>query len=82
MADDVEQALSTREMHVLQLLADGCTREEMAAALFVGRGTLISVMQRVYTKLGARNGPHAVHIAWQWGLLGADVSAAANGGGR
>lgn len=80
--DGTQRELTARETSVLRLLAEGATREEIAAALYVGRRAAVTAVEQVYVKLGARNAPHAVHIAWQRGLLGVDVSAASNGGGR
>jgi DNA-binding CsgD family transcriptional regulator len=42
-------------------------------------GTVKADKARLYAKLGARNATHAVHLAHEYGLLGADAMA---GGAR
>lgn len=60
---------SDRELEVLELCAQGLTFDEAAAALWVSRDTVKSHVQNLREKLGARNLAHAVHLAWQQGLL-------------
>lgn len=62
--------LTDRELAVLRAIADGATRGELAQTLFVSLTNVKTITKRMYGKLGARNGPNAVHIGWQRGLLG------------
>lgn len=61
--------LTDVEHGILRLLADGCTYDEIAEARFVERSTVKTHLARIYRKLGAVNGPHAVHLAWREQLL-------------
>jgi DNA-binding CsgD family transcriptional regulator len=68
--------LSAREQQVVGLLADGHDRAAIAARIFVAESTMKKHLYRIYQKLGARNGPHAVHIAHRLGYLAADPAVA------
>jgi DNA-binding NarL/FixJ family response regulator len=58
-------ALSPRELDVVQLVARGQTNAEVATALFISLGTVKAHLGSITTKLGARN---RVEIAaWAWG---------------
>src|SRR5690606_13058177 len=50
--DSSQFRLSPRELEVLQLLVDGCTDSEIAAALYISRRTAASHLSHIYTKLG------------------------------
>lgn len=58
-----------RRGQLVALLADGATVDDIAATLHVSRSTAKTHMQDLYRQLGARNAAHAVHLAYQQGLL-------------
>ncbi|MDR3332135.1 MAG: LuxR C-terminal-related transcriptional regulator [Synergistaceae bacterium] len=61
--------LSKRESGILNNLAQGLTREEMAESNHISVNTVKSVLSSVYNKLGAVNRADAVRIATSQGLL-------------
>jgi len=61
--------LDQRDLEVLQLLAEGKTRREVAAKLGVSDYTVSTHIRRIYAKLGARHTTHAVHLCHRAGLL-------------
>jgi DNA-binding NarL/FixJ family response regulator len=63
------EALSQRELQVLQLVADGATNREAAARLFVSEATIKTHLLHVYGKLGVRDRAAAVGEAYRRGLL-------------
>lgn len=65
-------ALSTREMEVLSELSHGLSYEDIAERLHITVDTVKSHMKRIFVKLGARNGAHAVGKGYRTGLLGGD----------
>jgi len=82
MTDDT---LTTREMRVLRLIADGLTDGEIGKRLYVSERTVKTAVGRVFCLLGARNRAHAVRLALTTGMLviepvdkHAEVTAACN----
>jgi DNA-binding NarL/FixJ family response regulator len=71
--------LTDRETQILRLLADGYDGPDIVSRLRSSLGTVKADKTRLYAKLGARTAAHAVHLAHEYGLLGADVLA---GGAR
>ncbi|MGY1849477.1 MULTISPECIES: response regulator [unclassified Blastococcus] len=63
------QALTTRELEVLRLMAEGCTNREIAGALFLVEGTVKNHVSAILLKLGARDRTNAVLRALHEGLL-------------
>src|SRR5690606_36298514 len=61
--------LSTREVEVLALIADGLTNREIADQLFVGVSTVKKHIQHIYTKLDTKNRTSAVMRARELHLL-------------
>lgn len=66
----VGQALSKREYELLVYLANGLLTKEVAHMLGISPETVKNHHTSIYTKLGAKNGPHAVMIAVRKGILG------------
>lgn len=61
--------LSPRELQVLKLIAEGKTIGQIALRLGVSEPTVKEHASRIRSKLGARNAPQAVHLAYQCGVL-------------
>jgi DNA-binding NarL/FixJ family response regulator len=61
--------LTTREREVLELLAQGLSNAEIADALTLERTTIKTHVQRILTRLGARNRVEIVIVAYEWGLI-------------
>jgi DNA-binding NarL/FixJ family response regulator len=76
--------LTTREREVLELVAQGLSNAEIAEALTLERTTIKTHVQRILTKLGARNRVEVVIVAYEWGLItpGHTPTSAAGGGPR
>jgi LuxR family maltose regulon positive regulatory protein len=64
----VEQ-LSERELEVLQLIADGLSRREIATRLIISSETVKTHVRNLYSKLGVHNQLQAVRKAQGLGLL-------------
>jgi len=62
-------ALTPREREVLQRAADGCSTDEIAAALVISPGTVKTHFQHIYDKLAARDRVSAVAKAFRLGLI-------------
>lgn len=61
--------LSSRESEVLELLAEGLQKKEIAECLKISTLTVDSHVRRIYEKLDAKNAPAAVSKAYQVGIL-------------
>jgi DNA-binding CsgD family transcriptional regulator len=61
--------LSERETLILQALADGHTTAETARRLRLSPRAVATARFWLYAKLGAINGPHAVALGFQRGLI-------------
>ena len=68
-ADD-RGALSVREMHILEALADGLSNKAIAKTLSITEETVKSHLKKIYEKLGAADRAHAVAIALRQQLIG------------
>lgn len=64
------EALSHREIEVLELIARGSTNREAAERLFVSEATVKSHLIHVYAKLGVNDRAAAVATAFSRGYLG------------
>jgi DNA-binding NarL/FixJ family response regulator len=61
--------LTAREREVLELIAQGLSNAEIAEVLTLERSTIKTHVQRILTKLGARNRVEVVIVAYEWGLI-------------
>jgi DNA-binding NarL/FixJ family response regulator len=68
-AGDAPEPLTTRELEVLRLLAQGQTNPRIAARLGVSRGTVKVHVERIIAKLGASDRTQAAVRAAELGLL-------------
>ncbi len=62
-------ALTEREIEVLQLIAQGMSNRQIAEALFVVLGTVKAHNNRIYSKLNAKNRVQALARARELGLI-------------
>ncbi|MCA1678643.1 MAG: LuxR C-terminal-related transcriptional regulator, partial [Actinobacteria bacterium] len=62
-----------RECQVLQLIADGQTNREIAAALFVSEKTAGAHVSNILGKLGVRGRVEAATTAYRLGLIAPSV---------
>ena len=60
---DLVEALSERELEVLQLVAEGHSNRETAEKLVVTEGTIKKHLNNVYGKLGVKNRTQAINLA-------------------
>ncbi|MCA9686236.1 MAG: hypothetical protein KC457_28970, partial [Myxococcales bacterium] len=63
------EALTSRELEVLKLAAEGGSNRDIAKALFVSVGTVKTHMHRILAKLDVPNRTRAIHRARRAGLL-------------
>ncbi len=68
-AVDKGSQLSERETEILEMLADGATRGEIAATLSIATATVDYHLRSVYSKLGTHSTSGAVGKAFRLGLL-------------
>ena len=64
-----KEAVSDRELEVLQLIARGFNNREAAAHLFISEATVKTHLLHIYTKLGVNDRAAAVAEAFERGLL-------------
>lgn len=64
-----QHTLTTRELQILQLIADGQTDQQIATHLGIGRRTVSNHVSVVLLKLGACRRTDAVTKAMRLGLL-------------
>lgn len=57
------------EMAVLRLLAEGLTIREIGTRMHFSERTVKNRLSALYDRLGAKNGTHAVAIAFRSGVL-------------
>lgn len=68
-----DDALSSREMDVLRLIASGNSNKQIADKLFIGETTVKSHITNILSKLGANDRAHAVTIGLQRGIIELDI---------
>jgi len=61
--------LTDREMGVLELLADGLVKKEIAEKLGISYFTVSTHIRHIYDKLNVLNAPSAISTAYQKGIL-------------
>jgi DNA-binding NarL/FixJ family response regulator len=64
-----DEALSSREIAVLQLIAAGNANKEVAAQLSIAEDTVKSHVTNILAKLGANDRTHAVTLALKRGII-------------
>jgi len=63
------ERLSSRELEVLELMADGCANLEIARRLHISRGTAKAHVHAILQKLGVKSRAAAVALALRRGLV-------------
>ncbi|MBI5670690.1 MAG: tetratricopeptide repeat protein [Chloroflexi bacterium] len=69
-------ALTTREIEILRLIADGLSNQEIAHKLFLTQGTVKWYNTQIFNKLGVKNRTQAIARTRELGLLDGAVPAA------
>lgn len=73
--DGPDPVLTDREVDILRRQAAGEKQSEIAPVVFLTVSGVNSLSRRIMQRLGARNLPHAIHIAHELGLLSPQTSA-------
>jgi len=68
-----DDALSSREMEVLRLIASGNSNKQIADKLSIGETTVKSHITNILSKLAANDRAHAVTIGLQRGIIDLDT---------
>lgn len=68
-AQDPEGLLTSRQLEILSLLADGLSKKEISEQLQISYSTVSTHIEHIYQKLEVPNAPAAVSKAYQKGLL-------------
>ena len=66
---EIEQMLSPRELEVLELMAEGLVKKQIAKELGIGVTTVVSHVSHIYEKLEAGNAPSAIAKGYKLGIL-------------
>jgi DNA-binding NarL/FixJ family response regulator len=64
------RTLTDRQRQVLVAISQGYTNQQIGRQLYVAEDTVKQIARRMYHNLGAKDRANAVHIAWQFGILG------------
>jgi DNA-binding NarL/FixJ family response regulator len=64
-----DEALTSREIDVLRLIAAGSANKEIAAQLLITEETVKSRVKNILLKLGATDRTHAVTIGLKRGII-------------
>jgi two-component system NarL family response regulator len=70
--DRAPDALTSREVGVLELVAKGLSNKEIGAALFVSEDTIKTHLKHIFVKLGVGDRTEAALLAIQKGVLSLD----------
>lgn len=70
--EEIEKMLTTRELEILQLLAKGMVKKQIAETLEIGVTTVVSHVSNIYDKLEASNAPSAIAKGYKLGILKLD----------
>lgn len=70
--DEDQPQLSERELEIIQLLAEGFVKKEIASQLRIGYSTVDTHVAHIYEKLNVSNAPSAVNRAHRLGLFPPD----------
>jgi DNA-binding NarL/FixJ family response regulator len=65
----LEDALTTREVEVLRLIAAGNANNQIAAQLSITEDTIKGRVKNILSKLGAHDRTHAAMIALKRGII-------------
>lgn len=68
-AVDRPARLSARQLEVLRFMAEGLTNIEIAGQLHIDPRTVATHVAEIIVRLGARNGKHAVALAFRRRLI-------------
>ncbi|HET9212501.1 MAG TPA: response regulator transcription factor, partial [Thermoanaerobaculia bacterium] len=68
-AQELPEALSEREVEVLQLIATGLSNADAGRKLFIAPSTVKKHLENIYAKLGTRNRTQAIARAREAGVL-------------
>ncbi|MDF2377880.1 MAG: response regulator transcription factor [Verrucomicrobiales bacterium] len=71
-SDTIKQHLTRREIEVLELMAEGLVKKEIADRLGIGETTVVTHVAHLYRKLDAKNAPAAIARAFRLGILPRD----------
>jgi len=69
LSDEFGESLSSRELEVLALAAEGFKNSEIAHRLYISNATVKTHLQHIYAKLGVKNRTAAVTQALAHSLL-------------
>lgn len=67
-----KKLLSDRELQVLELLAEGLQKREIAEQLHISYPTVDAHVRHIYEKLDVKNAPSAVRTAYRMGIFTSD----------
>ncbi len=67
-----KKLLSERESQVLELLADGLQKREIAEQLHISYPTVDAHVRHIYEKLDVKNAPSAVRTAYRMGIFNSE----------
>jgi ATP/maltotriose-dependent transcriptional regulator MalT len=72
MRAPAEERLSSRELEVLQLVAEGASNRDIASRLHISQATVKSHLIHIFGKLGVSDRTAAVTVALQRGIMRLD----------
>ena len=66
---EMNPVLTERELEVLNLLAEGLVKKEIADRLSISSSTVVTHVSHIYAKLNATNAPSAINRAYRMGIF-------------